>query len=108
MTDTWRVVVTPRAATDIANTRDWLHARSPRAAAQWLVGLRGVVEGLATMPLSHPLAPEAPAFDIEIRRALYRRGTPWRNYFTAEVAARTVHVLHVRHGHRSLWSPGTG
>jgi len=103
MTSVWRVIVTPRAAADLADAHAWFHARNPRAATDWLTNLRETVLGLAVMPQAHPLAPESDAFDIEVRRALYRHGTPWSIYFTLDVATDTVHVLHIRHGSRSPW-----
>ncbi len=99
----FRVIVTPKAADDIRQEHQWLQERNPRAAGEWLSGIRKLVLGLASMPESHVVAPESAEFDVEIRRALYGHATRWRVYFT--ITGETVQVLHVRHGRRSDWQP---
>lgn len=101
MTKTCTVVVTPNAAVDLTDQFDWLRERNPRAADEWLAGMRKVILGLASMPETHALAPESAEFDAEIRRALFGRRTRWRIYFTID--GETVHVLHVRHGRQRDW-----
>ncbi|MDA1071406.1 MAG: type II toxin-antitoxin system RelE/ParE family toxin, partial [Proteobacteria bacterium] len=86
MTAVWRVVVTPRAAADLADAHAWLQARNPRAAADWLASMRETILNLAAMPQAHPRAPESHAFDVEVRRAVVRHGRPWSVYFTLEIA----------------------
>lgn len=103
MTGNHRVVVTPNARADLTAQHDWLRARNPAAARDWLAGMREVILGLAHLPERHAIAPESEAFDVEIRRALYGRSAKWRIYFT--ISGRTVHVLHVRHGRQSDWKP---
>ncbi len=103
MTREYRVIITPKAADDLRQEYAWLRERNPRAANDWLTGMRKLILGLAVMPGSHAIAPESAEFDIEIRRALYGRATRWRVYFT--IMNETVHVLHVRHGRRSDWQP---
>jgi len=99
----YRVIVTPKAADDIRQEHAWLQERNPRAADDWLAGMRKLILGLALMPQAHAVAPESGEFDVEIRRALYGRATRWRVYFT--IMDETVQVLHVRHGRRSDWQP---
>jgi len=99
----YHVIVTPKAADDLRQEHAWLQERNPRAAEDWLAGMRKLILGLALMPTSHTIAPESAAFDVEIRRALYGRFTRWRVYFT--ISGETVQVLHVRHGRRSDWQP---
>jgi len=99
----YRVIVTPKAADDLRQEHAWLQERNPRAAEDWLTGMRKLILGLASMPQAHAVAPESAEFNVEIRRALYRRATRWRVYFT--IMDETVQVLHVRHGRRSDWQP---
>jgi len=99
----YRVIVTPKAADDIRQEHGWLQERNPRAAEDWLAGMRKLILGLALMPESHAVAPESTEFDVEIRRALHGRSTRWRVYFT--ISGGDVQVLHVRHGRRSDWQP---
>ena len=103
MAKQYRVIVTPKAADDLRREHAWLQERNPRAAEDWLAGMRKLILDLAVRPQAHAIAPESAEFNVEIRRALYGRATRWRVYFT--IARKTVHVLHVRHGRRSDWLP---
>jgi len=95
------VIVTPNAADDLTASWVWLRDRNPRAADEWLSGIRAVILVLGTMPDAHPMAPESQAFDLPIRYALYGRSARWRIYYA--VIGGAVQVLHVRHGRRSDW-----
>jgi len=53
----YRVIVTPKAADDIRQEYEWLQERDPRAADDWLTGMRKLTLGLALMPVSHAGAP---------------------------------------------------
>ncbi|WP_412509725.1 type II toxin-antitoxin system RelE/ParE family toxin [Roseovarius sp. SYSU LYC5161] len=103
MTKPLEVIITPKAADDLSATWAWLSERNPRAADEWVSGIRSLILGLGVSPDTHPTAPESQAFDMPIRRALYGKGTRWRIYYT--VLNGAVHVLHVRHGRRSDWRP---
>lgn len=97
----YRVSLSPTAAINIQDAFNWFHAENPRFASKWRAEIRDAILGLATLPESHPVAPESANFDIEVRQILFGRGTPWRVFFTID--ADTVHVLHVRHGSRDYW-----
>lgn len=97
------VIVTPNAADDLTASWDWLRERNPRAADEWRAGIRDVILTLGAMPEVRPPAPESPAFDVPIRRALYGRATRWRIYYA--VIGETVRFLHVRHGSRRVLEP---
>jgi plasmid stabilization system protein ParE len=97
------VIITPNAAEDLTASWHWLRDRNPRAANEWLTGIRGMILELGTMPEAHPVAPESQSLDLPIRGALYGRGTRWRIYYA--VIDQSVQVLHVRHGRRSDWQP---
>lgn len=103
MTAPLPVIITPNAANDLTKSWVWLRERNPRAADEWLAGIRGTILGLGAMPEAHPIAPESQAFELPIRRALYGRATRWRIYYA--VIDGVVQVLHVRHGRRSDWRP---
>lgn len=81
----------------------WLRDRNPRAADEWLAGIRDTILALGAMPDAHLIAPESRDFDLPIRRALYGKATRWRIYYA--VIDGAVQVLHVRHGRRSDWHP---
>lgn len=97
------VIITPNAAEDLTASWTWLRDRNPRAAEDWLAGIRETILSLGTMSEAHPITPEAREFDLTIRRALYGKATRWRIYYA--VIDGAVHVLHVRHGRRSDWQP---
>jgi toxin ParE1/3/4 len=103
MTAPLPVIITPNAVDDLTESWVWLRERNPRAADEWLSGIRGTILGLGAMPEAHPIAPESQAFELSIRRALYGRATRWRIYYS--VIDGVVQVLHLRHGRRSDWRP---
>lgn len=103
MNDALPVIITPNAADDLTASWTYLRDRNPRAAAEWLAGIRQTIISLGIMPESHPITPLADEFDQTIRRALYGKATRWRIYYA--VIDGTVQILHVRHGRRSDWHP---
>ena len=103
MNDALPVIITPNAADNLTASRIWLRDRNPKAAEDWLAGIRETILSLGTMPDVHPITPEAREFDQPIRRALYGKATRWRIYYA--VIDGAVQVLHVRHGRRSDWQP---
>lgn len=103
MTNPLPVIITPNAADDLTASWTYLRAHNPRAADEWLAGVRETILGLGTLPDAHPIAPESQDFDLPIRRALYGKATRWRIYYA--VIDEAVQVLHVRHGRRSDWQP---
>ena len=103
MTAPLQVIITPNAADDLTTSSIRLRDSNPRAADDWLAGIRDTILALGTMPEAHPIAPEAREFDLLIRRALYGKATRWRVYYA--VIDGSVQVLHVRHGRRGDWQP---
>ena len=97
------VIITPNAADDLTASWVWLRDRNPRAADEWLTGIRETILGLGILPDANPIAPESQDFEFPIRRALYGKATRWRIYYA--VIDGAVQVLHVRHGRRSDWQP---
>ena len=71
MTTPLPVIITPNAADDLTESWVWLRERNPRAAHEWLSGIRDTILSLGAMPEAHPIAPESQAFELPIRRALY-------------------------------------
>ncbi|MBP6655156.1 MAG: type II toxin-antitoxin system RelE/ParE family toxin [Propionivibrio sp.] len=103
MTTPLPVFITPNAADDLTASWTYLRDHNPRAADEWLTGIRETILGLGSMPDAHPIAPESQNFDLPIRRALYGKATRWRIYYA--VIDEAVQILHVRHGSRSYWQP---
>ena len=50
MTAPLPVIITPNAADDLTASWVWLRDRNPRAADEWLVGIRATILGLGGMP----------------------------------------------------------
>lgn len=92
----YRVVVQPAAETEIEQAYERIAAEAPMNAARWYNGLMDAIASLSSYPNRCGLAPEDPAFDLEIRQLLYgRKGRRYRTLLT--VVGDTVHVLHFRH-----------
>ncbi len=102
----YRVVVQPRAASEIEEAYLWLSERAPDSAIKWFNSLFSTIETLETFPERCPHAPENDFFQPEIRQLVHgQRIGRYRILFTIE--ADTVFILHVRHGARQrLPDPG--
>jgi plasmid stabilization system protein ParE len=103
MTAPLPVIITPNAADDLTASWVWLRDRNPKAADEWLAGIRDLILALGAMPEAYPVALESQDFDVAVRRALYGKATHWRICYA--VIDGAVRVLHVRHGRRSDWQP---
>jgi len=64
MTSPLPVIITPNAADDLTASWTYLRDRNPRAADEWLAGIRDTILALGAMPEAHPTAPESPNDDI--------------------------------------------
>src|SRR4051812_31755525 len=81
----YRIVLQPRAQADIEAAYQWLAERSPASANRWYNGLVAAIDSLQEHPERCPLAPEADAFDREIRQLLYgKRRNIYRVLFVVE------------------------
>lgn len=101
---TYRVVTLPSAERDIEQAANWIAQDSPRGARIWIEGLERAISFLSALPERCPLAPEAGAFEEEIRQLLYgRRRSRYRVLF--RIRGNTVEILHVRHAARRPLEP---
>jgi plasmid stabilization system protein ParE len=100
----YRVVIQPAAQVEIEAAYAWVRERAPMRAARWYRGLREAIDSLQTFPEGCGLAPEAAAFDLEIRQLLYgkRRGV-YRIFFT--IVGNIDSILYFRHGARRFLEP---
>lgn len=104
----YRVLVTPRAESDLKMVFGYLREAAPEAARRWLGGMRRTIKGLSKFPGSGPLAAESASFGEPIREALYGRGNRGTYRILYTVIGDTVFVLHVRHGARLPAEPRSG
>ena len=95
---TYRVVMMPRAENDLGRIFEYMRARAPRAAEEWLNRAMRSIESLAHHPGRCPLAPESASFDEPIRELFFGAGNRGTYRFLFAVVNETVYVLHVRHG----------
>ena len=56
MTTPLPVIISPNAADDLTASWVWLRDRNPRAADEWLAGIRDTILALGAMPDAHPIA----------------------------------------------------
>ena len=64
MTSPLPVIITPNAADDLTASWTYLRERNPKAADEWLTGIRDTILALGAMPEAHPIAPESREFDL--------------------------------------------
>lgn len=91
----YEVVITPTAETNLGEIHRYIALDSATAARKFLVGLRGKIKTLASMPERCPLAPEDGLDGMTIRQLLYGE---YRILFAID--AGHVVILQVRHGAR--------
>lgn len=92
----YRVFIEPPALADVDANYLWLRKTSLRAADAWLDGMGDAMDAIAKMPSSYAIAPEAAAFDVDIREMHYgNRPHVYRTLFV--VRKHKIHILHVRH-----------
>jgi plasmid stabilization system protein ParE len=102
---TYRIIVMPRAESDLSRTYQYIHSQAPRAASDWLKRARQAVKTLAHHPERCPLAPESASFDEPIRELFFGSGNRGTYRLLFIVAGIAVYVLHVRHGSMLPLSP---
>jgi plasmid stabilization system protein ParE len=85
---------------------EYLYADASAAALAWFGKLAGATTSLSTPPLRNPAPPE----DSTLRQLHFgTRPHVYRIIYDVDTAARTVSILHVRHGARDAFkSDNTG
>jgi plasmid stabilization system protein ParE len=70
-----------------------------RSAEQWLNGLQGAIDGLASLPHRCLPAPEGQGAKRELRHLLYgKKPHIYRVIYEMDESRRMVNVFHIRHG----------
>lgn len=100
---TYRILYTATARADLASQIAYIAEHSLQAAVRWYDGCLDAIESLRSMAERRPVAPEAEAFDREIRQLLYHS-----HRILFEIIGDTVYVLHIRHGARLPRHPDEG
>src|ERR1017187_8213830 len=98
------VEVSARAAWDIDEVVERIEMQYPRMAVRGHAGVIKKIESLILFTESYPLAPEADAFDEEIRQAFHgKRRHKYRILFS--IRDEIVRVLRILHGARRSLKP---
>ncbi|MBI1783762.1 type II toxin-antitoxin system RelE/ParE family toxin [Candidatus Sumerlaeota bacterium] len=76
---------------------EWTLTRwSAQRARRYLTGLRGAISSLRHRPNRHPKAPDAEAFNVEVRQMVFGRGRG-RYRILYSVTESSVTILKIRH-----------
>jgi plasmid stabilization system protein ParE len=90
-----------RAERDLEGLYETVAAESSAAALKWYRGLKQAILSLEEFPLRCPATPE----DKRLRHLLYgRKPHVYRVIYQVREKAKTVEVLHIRHGARDEFS----
>ena len=101
----FEVRFTSEAEENVREIRNWIAERSPDGALRWLDALKTAKSRLQATADACGLAPEADAFEDELRQILFktRRGNTYRALFV--IRESTVHVVSVRGTGQDLVTP---
>ena len=94
------VKLMPRAERELETIYKYIQADTSTAAQAWFGRLADAIASLSTLPLRNPAPPEDPA----LRQLLF--GTKphiYRIIYYVDTGAKTVTILHVRHGARDAF-----
>ena len=95
--DTFRVIITPRAADDLADIHEYISKDSEQNAAAMISRILDALELLGDMPHRTIVHPQSPKSKCPVRSIPVR---PYIVYFRVIDSERVVQVIHVRHGAR--------
>jgi toxin ParE1/3/4 len=96
----WRLVIRPRAETDLREARTWYESQRAGLGAEFLAEIDATIQVLIRDPRLHPV------YYRGFRRVLARR-FPYKLFYRLEDDQIIVfRVLHVRRDHPRLLRPG--
>ena len=99
----YRILLAPRALTDVDGIYYHIARDAPRAAELWVERVLDAVEGLSTFPSRCARAPEAAVLRVGLRQQWVG---DYRVLFVVDEERRLAKVLHIRHGARQGIDPG--
>ena len=95
----YRVVLADAAKADVHLIYDWVLERAPIRGPEWFDDLMDCLYSLEQLPYRCPLAREAAEMKRDVRCLHFgRRRHTYRILYEIDEAARTVTILHIRHG----------
>ena len=96
----WRLVIRPRAETDLREARNWYESQRAGLGAEFLAEVDGTIQVLIRDPQCHAV------YYRGFRRALARR-FPYKLFYRLEDDQIIVfRILHVRRDHPRFLRPG--
>lgn len=100
---TFRVLVTPRAQTKLAEIAGWYRTRSgaEEVAEQWLQNFQSAADGLRQHPDRHPEIRERVRLKVPVREVLFGGGKKLTHRILFQIEAEQVVILTVRHAAQS-------
>ena len=103
----FQIRVLQQAADELREIYDWIQARSPEGAENWLEILKKAAERVIVDPSSYPTAPENEFVEFDVRHFFFntRHGRKYRALFT--IVGDEIRILHFRAAGQDLMSdPG--
>jgi plasmid stabilization system protein ParE len=97
----YQVEILPQALSEIENSFRWIADNiGSTTAERWYEDLLEAIRSLESFPNRCALAPEAEAFQREIRQLWIGKAKNYRALFIVET--KQVFILHVRHSSRAV------
>ncbi|HUO07622.1 MAG TPA: type II toxin-antitoxin system RelE/ParE family toxin [Phycisphaerae bacterium] len=93
----FRIIITPRAGSDLESIHDYIAQDSPQAAQSVVTRILDALEHLRQFPHRAAVERQRPRLRHPVRSLVV---SPYIVYFRAIDADETVRILHVRHGAR--------
>lgn len=97
--ETYKVVLTPDAATDLYQLKHYISytLKAPETAAKYIRSVRKQIEGLEAFPTAYAPIPEEPWHLRGIRRIIHKN---FNIYYIINDLNKTVYILNVIYGKR--------
>jgi toxin ParE1/3/4 len=97
MPDTYRIVLTDQALSDLQAIADFIRQHSPQNAASVAQKIFDAIDSLASMPARFKQVGNSQKRGTPIRSMVLR---PFLIYYRVTASPRAVHILTIRHGAR--------
>ena len=97
MPDRYRIIITPRAASDLVEIHRYIEHDSPQNAADVAAVIIESIDGLESLPHRYAVYQGARQPSEAVRRMPV---PPFLVYYRVDDGRRVVHVVSVRHGKR--------
>lgn len=93
--ETYRVVVSSRAARQLNEVADWIEAIAPATAEHWFNTAVDEIRSLSQLPRRFAVARESASLPLELREMLLGSERAWRVLYT--IRESDVIIMAIRH-----------